>query len=121
MRNLFFINAFRDLGNEVETWDAKFANLLGYLEDNVNIEHGKIMVNHFQFAKNAEIAQSQAKNTTEELRQWRDTMASNGKVINQMKMAFHFIGGEAEDSFDQLEESLKGQTNSQSIAFNVSI
>lgn len=107
----------KNLGYETETWDSKFGNLLGYLEENVDTQHEKIMVNHFQFAKNAKIDEAQAKNTTTELDQWRATMASKGSVIKEIKLAFHFIGSDAEHSFDQLEDAMKGRTNSQSISF----
>ena len=52
--NLFL----RDLGHSVESWESKFEKLLGYLEENVDLEHDKIMVNHFQFAKNRDIDQN---------------------------------------------------------------
>jgi len=107
----------KDLGYDVESWDAKFGKLLGYLEDNVQSKHERIMVNHFQFAKNAPIDQAQAKNTTDALEQWRASMASNEKVIKELKLAFHFIGDDAEDSFDQLKKAMEVNANSQSISF----
>ena len=110
----------RDLGYEHETWDAKFSNILGYLEDNVDTQHQKIMVNHFQFARNAKITEEQAMNSTAQLDQWRATMASKGGAVKEMKLAFHFIGSDAEHSFIQLEDAMKGKTNSQSISFKVS-
>ena len=52
-------NSFlRDLGHSLESWETKFGKLLGYLEENVDLEHDKIMVNHFQFAKNRDIDQN---------------------------------------------------------------
>ena len=79
------------------------------------------MVNHFQFARNAEITEEQAMNSTAQLDQWRANMASKGGAVKEMKMAFHFIGSDAEHSFVQLEEAMKGKKNSQSISFKVSL
>lgn len=107
----------RDFGYQTETWDAKFGKMLGYLEDNVDNQHEKIMVNHFQFARNANITEAQAINSTAQLDQWRAKMASKGGAVKEMKMAFHFIGSDAEHSFIQLEDAMKGKTNSQSISF----
>ena len=94
--------------------------MLGYLEDNVDNQHEKIMVNHFQFARNANITEAQAMNSTAQLDQWRAKMASKGGAVKEMKLAFHFIGSDAEHSFIQLEDAMKGKTNSQSISFKVS-
>ena len=78
------------------------------------------MVNHFQFARNARITEAQATNSTAQMNQWRADMASKGGAVKEMKLAFHFIGSDAEHSFDQLEEAMNGKTNSQSISFKVS-
>jgi len=109
----------KSLGYDVESWDQKFSNLLGYLNETVTGDHKKIAVNHFQFARNSKIDQSQVTKARQALSEWRtETMQTKGLDIDELKLVFHFIGDEAGKSFDELEKSSGGQLqNKQSVEF----